>query len=236
MANYLLHNLGYDQPINFRYIVLDTLKRYGVCVHLRDYSTNHWGLTDVNEWLQSTDYYEDNLKKAKKALKEYKAQLKKIEDGDETYIKEEYEKKLRVAESYRSCQHSWNIDEADSIDKCANEYYKYLTQLNLSSIPGELGKNLKRDLWDIYETAIRDREEHLKQDKEDVEHMHQAKDPIYEDVKIEVIVRLEGYVEWQNRMIKEAKENIKRIKRNNEIIKEIFNQLDLVDKMVGDEK
>lgn len=92
MANYLLHNLGYDEPINFRYIVLDTLKRYGICQHVRDYSTNQLGLTDVNKWLESTNYYENKIKRSKEMLKEYKATLKQIEAGDESYIQAEYKK------------------------------------------------------------------------------------------------------------------------------------------------
>ena len=118
MANYLLHNLGYDKPINFRYIVLDTLKRYGICQHIRDYSTGQLGLTDVNKWLEYTGYYEDKINRSKEQLKEYKATLKQIADGDESYVQKEYERLLSNAKSYRSSQHSWNIDEANKIDKC----------------------------------------------------------------------------------------------------------------------
>lgn len=234
MANYLLHNLGYDKPINFRYIVLDTLKRYGICQHLRDYSTDYCGLTDVNKWLESTDYYEDKIKRSKEKLKEYKATLKQIADGDESCIQKDYERLLSNARSYRSSQHSWNIDEANTIDECAKEYFKYLSQFNLP-VSGELGKNLNNSLWEVYNTAILDRDEHLEEDKKLVERMHQAKDPVYEDVKVEVIDRLKGYVKWQENEIKSAKECIKRIKENNEIIKDIFYELDLVEKRVGDE-
>ena len=234
MANYLLHNLGYDKPINFRYIVLDTLKRYGICQHVRDYSTGQLGLTDVNKWLESTEYYENKIKRSKEMLKEYKATLKQIEAGDESYIQAEYEKLLSNAKSLRSSEHSYHIDYANKISKCAEEYYKYLSQFHLP-VYGELGKNLRSSLCEIYNTAILDRDECLENDKKSVEQMHQAKDPIYEDVKVEVIDRLKGYIEWQEREIKGAKECIKRIKENNEIIKDIFHELDLVEKRVGDE-
>lgn len=234
MANYLLHNLGYDKPINFRYIVLDTLKRYGICQHMRDYSTDHYGLTDVSKWLESTDYYEDKIKRSKEQLKEYKTTLKQIDGGDESYIQKEYERLLSNAKSYRCSQHSWNIDEANTIDECAKEYFKYLSQFNLP-VGGQLGKNLNNSLWEIYNTAIHDRDEHLEEDKKSVEQMHQAKDPIYEDVKVEVMDRLKSSVKWQEDEIKSAKECIKRIKENNEIIKNIFHELDLVEKRVSDQ-
>lgn len=234
MANYLLHNLGYDKPIDFRYIVLDTLKRYGICQHIRDYSTSQLSLTDVNKWLESTDYYEDKIKRSKENLKEYKAQLKQIENGDETYIQAEYEKLLSNAKTLRSSEHSYYIDQANKISKCAEEYYKYLSQWKMPC-GGELGKNLTNALWDIYHTAIYDRDECLEDDKKSIESMHQTKDPIYEDVRAEVIDRLKGYIRWQEDEIKSAKECIKRIEKNNEIIKDIFYELDLVDKRVGNE-
>ena len=232
MANYLLHNLGYDKPINFRYIVLDTLKRYGICQHIRDYSTNQLGLTDVNKWLETTDYHEDKIQKSKERLKEYKTILKNIEDGDESYIQAEYEKLLSNAKSLRSSKHSYHIDQANKISKCAEEYYQYLSQWKMPS-GGELGKNVTNVLWDIYHTAIYDRDEHLEEDKKSVEIMRRVKDPIYEDVKAEVIDRLKNYVKWQEDEINSAKECIKRIEKNNEIIKDIFYELDLVDKRLG---
>ena len=234
MANYLLHNLGYDKPINFRYIVLDTLKRYGICQHLRDYSADQLSLTNVDKWLQSTDYYKNKINGSKERLKEYKATLKQIEGGDESYVQKEYERLLSNAKSYRSSKHSWNIDEANRIDERAKEYHKYLLKFNLP-VSGELGKNLNNSLWEIYNTAILDRDEHLEADKKSIEKMHQAKDPIYEDVRAEVIDRLKGYIKWQEDEIKSSKECIKRIEKNNKVIKDIFDQLDLVDRMVSNE-
>lgn len=125
------------------------------------------------------------------------------------------------------------MDYANKISKCAEEYYKYLSQFYLP-VDGELGKNLRSSLCEIYNTAILDRDECLESDKKSIEQMHQAKDPIYEDVKADVIDRLKGYVKWQENEIKSAKECIKRIKENNEIIKDIFHELDLVEKRVGD--
>ena len=234
MSNYLLHNLGYDNPINFRYIVLDILKRYGICQHLRDYSISRLSLTDVNDWLILTDYEECNIKRAKERLKENQTILKQIESGDESYIQKEYEKQLSNAQSLRNSKHSWNIDEARRINKCAEEYYKYLAQWKMPS-GGELGKNIQNELWDIYYTAIHDRDEHLEEDKKSVERMRETKDPIYEDIRAKVIDEVKSNILWQKDIIKSAKDCIKRIEKSNEIIKDIFYELDLVDKRVGDE-
>ena len=207
MSNYLLHNLGYyENPdkINFRYIVLDTLKQYGICQHLKDYSTDHWGLTDVNKWLKSTKGLEDTIVNSKKRLKEYRKQLKQIENGDETLIQQEYQKKLSNAQSLKNSENSYYIDEANRADKCAEEYYKYLSQFNLPD-----NCELSDRLWEEFTLSS------------------------YGKLKKEFIDRLKSYIKWQEDEIKNAKKNIKYVESCNQIIKSVFNELDLMEKRMG---
>lgn len=86
--NYLLHNLGYDNPIDFRRIVLYTYK--GRCMWLRDTRLDSLGLYDYTKWLPDIKYEQSNLERAKKSYKEAKIALAALtEERLRTYFEEE---------------------------------------------------------------------------------------------------------------------------------------------------
>ncbi len=231
-TNYLLHNIGYDKPIDFRYIVLSTMKSYGVCIHLRDYSITQLDLYDVNTWLRKTNYCEQELKRHKELLKTCHSELKKIKDGDESQIKKEYERQVGNALSLQNCDNSWHIDEAKRIEKCTDEYYKYLSLWEMPT-NDNFSKELKETLYSIYETAVEDKEAHLVANKKSVESMRNSIVPNYETVKEEVIKRLENDIQWHKKGIDEAKKSIEYILDCNKKIQEVFSWIEIVEKKVG---
>ena len=129
MANYILHNMGYGNPINFREIVLSTLKGFGICCHLRDYSLSQLGTTDVTKWLANDNYERGNLKHWQESTEEKKKLLALILDGEESIIKSEYQKEEESVTYYKSCETSFYDDEISKARNSVEQYTKYLNFL-----------------------------------------------------------------------------------------------------------
>lgn len=229
MANYLLHNLGYENPVNFRYVVLSTIKGWGICAHLRDELMDQLSLTNVNDWLGSTEEYERAILRAEMKLRNTQAQLKKIQGGDESYIKELYDKEVNKAKSLLACNNSYNKDEADKVARSADQFKRYLTAWESLGSSTDVYSHITEALQDIYSTALQDEAEYLEHDKEAVAEMRRISIPTYEEVKSSTIEDLNRWVKHWKEDIKDSRRAIKRIQADNEIIRDIFKRLDEVE-------
>ena len=92
--DYCLHNyFNYDvDKYNFRQVVLYALKNHICCLHLRDMSTSHLSLYDVNDWLVNTKRDEEDLVIAEENLK-----FAIEQDGTKEVSFEEYKDKYKEA-------------------------------------------------------------------------------------------------------------------------------------------
>lgn len=219
--NYLLHNLGYDQPINFRYIVLNTYKSR--CMWLRDDYLDNLGLYDYTKWLPNIKYEQSNLERAKKAYKEAKLTLASL--TKET-LRARYAEELRKYEVLNNCTDSYHADRAATIKRCADEYRTHLDKwLALH----DTANWLTGELIEIYDTAIADMKEHEDENVKAVQKMHNQTPPTFEEFVENEFKYLESIISFYADRIKDAKRAIKIIERECAEVKQIFTWLDTIE-------
>jgi len=219
--NYLLHNLGYDQPINFRYIVLSTYKSR--CMWLRDYYIDRLGLHDYTKWLPDIKYEQSNLECAKKAYKEAKLKLSSL---TKEMLQDSYAEELRKYEVLHNSTNSYHADQAATIKHCADEYRAHLDKwLALH----DTANWLTGELIEIYDTAIADMKEHEDENVKAVQKMHEQTPPTFEEFVENEFKQLESTISFYRNRIKDAKRAIKIIERERAEVKQIFAWLDAIE-------
>lgn len=219
--NYLLHNLGYDNPIDFRRIVLQAYKYR--CAWLRDDQIDRLGLYDYTRWLPKVCYEQSNLEFAKKAYKKAKLELTALTN---LRLKALYEEELKKYEVMHNSQNSYYADLAAKAKRSAEEYRTYLDKwLAIPDTPNWL----TGDLIDIYDTAIKDIKDIETDNIKAVERMHNQKPPTFEEFKERELMRLESNISFYANKIKSAKRAIKLIEQECEETKQIFAWLDSIE-------
>ena len=219
--NYLLHNLGYDEPINFRRIVLQTYKNH--CVWLRDDYIDHLGLYDRTKWLPSTNYEESNLKFSQEAYKKASLELAAL---TKLKLKELYEEELKKYEVLHNSDNSYYADFAAKARRSAAEYRAHLEKwLAIPDTPNWLAG----DLIEIYDTAIKDAKDNEADNAKAVERMHSKTPPTFEEFSDQEFKRLENSISFHADRIKSAKRAIKEIEKRREEVKQIFAWLDQIE-------
>ena len=219
--NYLLHNLGYDNPVNFRYIVLSTYKSR--CMWLRDNYLDNLGLYDYTKWLPDASYEQSNLKFAQKSYKKAKLKLSSLTEKE---LRSAYDEELQRYEVLHNSEHSYHSDIAKKIKHCVREYKTHLNAwLSIPDTPNWLAG----DLIDIYDTAVRDMEEHEAEDIKSVERMHAQTPPSFEEFRETELKHLESIISLYADRIKSAKRALKDIEREREEVKQIFAWLDQIE-------
>lgn len=220
--NYLLHNLGYDNPINFRYIVLSTYKNY--CAWLRDDYLDRLGLYDYTKWLPNTSYEQSNLDRAKESYKKAKLELSTL---TKVKLQNLYSEELRKYEVLHNSTDSHYTNMATKAKRCASEYRTHLDKW--LAIPGT-PKWLADDLIDIYSTAIKDANENETKNVKAVERMHSKTPPTFEEFADQELMRIESNISFCADRIKSAKRAIKESEKRREEVKQIFAWLDQIEK------
>jgi hypothetical protein len=219
--NYLLHNLGYDKPVNFREIVLR--QYHGHCIWLRDKYFDRLDLYNYEAWLPNIQYEYSALQSEQKLLEKVQNELASL---TEEKLQEMYSKEVSKIETLHNCHHSYHVDVAADISRCTDEYYKSLQKwLNIPSTPNWL----TNELVDIYDTAMKDLDEHNEDDRKSVDRMHNTPVPTYEEFKSETIAQLEYNVKFQKDRIDSRKRNIKIVEQHIEEIKSLFAWLDEIE-------
>lgn len=225
--NYYLHNVGYDNPIDFRRIVLQTYKAR--CVWLRDDRIDRLGLYDCTKWMPNISYEKSNLEYAKKSYKKVKLELAALTDEK---LQKLYVEELCKYEVLHNSINSYYADMAAKAKHCAEEYRTYLDKwLAIPDTPNWL----TGDLIDIYNTAIEDAKENETNNIEAVKRMHSQTPPTFEEFADQELKRLENSISFHADRIKSAKHAIKEIKRRQEEVKQLFAWLDQIDGGVTNE-
>ena len=219
--NYLLHNLGYDNHINFRRIVLEAYKSR--CMWLRDDYIDHLGLYDYTKWIPSTNYEESNLKFSQERYKEAKLELAAL---NKVKLQEMYEEELKKYEVMNNSTNSYHADMAFKARRSAAEYRTHLDKW--LAIPGTPNW-LAGDLIDIYDTAIQDAKENETENIKAIERMHAKTPPTFEEFADQEFKRIENSISFHTDRIKSAQRAIKEIEKRREEVKQIFAWLDEIE-------
>jgi hypothetical protein len=219
--NYYLHNVGYDNPINFRRIVLEAYKSR--CAWLRDDYVDRLGLYDYTKWLPNTSYEESNLKFLKESYKKAKLELAAL---NKVKLQALYAEELKKYEVMHNSTNSYHADMAAKARRSAAEYRTYLDKwLAIPDTPNWLAG----DLIDIYDTAIKDAQENEADNLKAVERMHEKKPQTFEEFADQEFNRLENSISFHADRIKSAKRAIKEIEKRCEEVKQIFAWLDQIE-------
>lgn len=219
--NYLLHNLGYDNPIDFRSIVLRTYKSH--CMWLRDDYIENLGLHDYTKWLPDMSYEESNLKHAKESYKKYKLELAAL---TKEKLQELYAEELRKYDVLHNSTNSYYADMAAKARRSAEEYRTHLDKwLAIPDTPNWLAG----ELIDIYDTAIKDAKGNEADNVKAVEKMHSEVPPTFDEFVLQEFKRLENNISCHADRIKSTKQTIKKIERRREEVKQIFAWLDEIE-------
>ena len=219
--NYLLHNLGYDNPINFRRIVLEAYKSR--CMWLRDYYIDHLGLYDYTKWLPDTNYEASNLKFSTERYKEAKLELAALSKAK---LQEMYKEELKKYEVMHNSTNSYYADFAAKARRSAAEYRTHLDKwLAIPDTPNWLAG----DLIDIYDTAIEDAKNNEVDNVKSVERMHSKTPPTFDEFTNQELKRLENSISFHADRIKSAKRAIKEIEKRREEVRQIFAWLDQIE-------
>lgn len=219
--NYLLHNIGYDKPINFRSIVLRTYKDR--CMWLRDDYLENLGLHDYTKWLPDMSYEESNLNRAKESYKKSKLELAAL---TKEKLQDLYEEELRKYEVLHNSTNSYYTDMAEKARRSAEEYRIHLDKwLAIPDTPNWLAG----DLIDIYDTAIKDAKENEADNVKAVERMHSKTPPTFDEFVAQEFKRIENSISFAADRIKSAERAIKQIKTRCEEVKQIFDWLDEIE-------
>lgn len=219
--NYYLHNVGYDNPINFRRIVLQTYKDH--CTWLRDYYIDLLGIYDYTKWLPNAYYEESNLKNSQENYKKAKLELEAM---NKVKLQEMYEEELKKYEVMHNSTNSYHADLAAKARRSAEEYRTHLDKW--LAIPGTPNW-LAGDLIDIYDTAIKDAKENEDDNINAVERMHSKTPPTFEEFANQEYKRIENSISFHADRIKSAKRAIKEIEKRREEVKQIFAWLDQIE-------
>lgn len=219
--NYYLHNVGYDNPINFRRIVLQIYKYH--CAWLRDDQIDRLGLYDYTRWLPNVCYEQSNLEYAKKAYKKARLEFAAL---NKVKLQEMYEEELKKYEVMHNSENSYYADFAAKARRSAAEYRTHLDKW--LAIPGTPNW-LAGDLIDIYYTAIKDAEENEADNAKAVERMHAKTPPTFEEFVDQEIKRLDNSISFHADRIKSAERAIKEIEKRCEEVKQIFAWLDSIE-------
>ena len=219
--NYLLHNMGYDKPINFREIVLRVYKDR--CMWLRDTYFDRLNPYFYEQWLPNIKYQYESLERDQECLKKAQNELCSLTDEK---LQEMYAKEVSKIETLHNCHHSYHMDEVVKISRCTDQFYDSLEKwLAIPNTPPWLTKGL----FDIYDTAISDLREHKEAEYKAVEQMHNTPIPTFEDFKSETINRIKSNIEFYKKQINDQKKNIKIVEQQIAEVKQLFAWLDEIE-------
>lgn len=219
--NYLLHNLGYDKPINFREIVLRTYHHN--CIWLRDTYFDRLDLYNYEKWLPNIQYEYNELEREQQLLKRDQDKLSSLTDEK---LQEMYSEKVDSIKVLHNCDHSYHIDIAAQIKSCTDEYDKHLRKwLEIPNTP----KWLTAELIDIYDCAMKDLQEHNNEETKSVERMHNEPIPTFEEFKAETLDHLQYNITFQKSRIESRKRSIKIVEQQIADVKQLFAWLDEIE-------
>lgn len=235
--NYLFQNYDYvKNPVNFKHVVIDLLRRYGLFIHMRDEPS---GIYDLDKFLYEKNpmgipYHKEKITKLEKRIKDTENKINQLNtDGDELY-QEYYEEGLK---DYNDIILS-NIyfkeykEEADRYEKRVKDIQDFLNNFKLKN--QEFNNLIRENLSDCIEALVEDCAYYNKEAvRHDVGDTPEPYNPTpKEQWTQEEIKKCHEEIEWCTKQIKEEKKAIKNLLEKDALIKEIFTALEPFDKEI----
>lgn len=235
--NYLFQNYGYvDKPVNFKHVVIDLLRRYGIFIHMRDEPS---GIYDLDKFLYEKNpmgipYYKENIARLEKRIKEAEDKLCQLStDGDKLYQKyydeglKDYNKIVETNEYYKEYR-----ERADKYLKRVHNIQDFLYNFHLEN--QEFSNIIKETLNGCIEALMEYYDSNIKRAIiNDVRDNTKPYNPTPKEQWIqEEIKKCHDEIEWCTKQIKQEKKAIKNCEEKDNLIKKIFAALEPFDKEV----
>lgn len=233
--NYMFQNYGYvDKPVNFKHVVIDLLRRYGIFIHMRDEPS---GIYDLDKFLYEKNpmgipYHKKNIARLEKRIKEAEDKLCQLStDGDKLYQEyydeglKDYNNLVETNEYYKKYK-----EEADKYEKRAKDIQNFLNNFKLEN--QEFSNLIKETLNECIEALMEDYDSNIRYAViNDVRDKTEPYNPMSKEEWIQVETdRCKNEIEWCTKQIEEEKKAIKSCRKKDKLIKEIFTALEPFDK------
>ena len=235
--NYLFQNYDYvKNPVNFKHVVIDLLRRYGLFIHMRDEPNC---IYDLDRFLYEKNpmgipYHKENIIELKKRIKDAENKINQLNtDGDELYQKyceeglKDYNDIILPNIYFKEYK-----EEAGRYEKRVKDIQDFLNNFKLKN--QEFNNLIRENLSDCIEALVEDcafynREaaEHNVGDTPEPYNPTPKEQWIQEEIK-----KCHEEIEWCTKQIKEEKKAIKNLQEKDALIKEIFTALEPFDKEI----
>lgn len=235
--NYLFQNYDYvKNPVNFKHVVIDLLRRYGLFIHMRDEPNC---IYDLDKFLYEKNpmgipYHKENIIKLKKRIKDAENKINQLNtDGDELYQKYYKEGLKDYNDIILSNMYFKEYkEEAGRYEKRVKDIQDFLNNFKLKN--QEFNNLIRENLSDCIEALVEDcafynREAagHNVGDTPEPYNPTPKEQWIQEEIK-----KCHEEIEWCTKQIKEEKKAIKNLQEKDALIKEIFTALEPFDKEI----
>ena len=235
--NYLFQNYDYvKNPVNFKHVVIDLLRRYGLFIHMRD-EPNY--IYDLDKFLYEKNpmgipYHKENIVRLKKRIKDAEDKINQLNtDGDELYQKY-YEEGLKDYSDIilSNVYFKKYKEEADRYEKRVKDVQDFLNNFKLKN--QEFNNLIRENLSDCIEALVEDCVYYNKEAaRHNVGDTPEPYNPTSKEQWIqEEIKKCHEEIEWCIKQIKEEKKAIKNLREKDALIKEIFTALEPFDKEI----
>ena len=235
--DYTFQNYNYvKNPVNFKHVVIDLLRRYGIFIHMRDEPS---GIYDLDKFLYEKNpmgipYHKENIARLKKRIKKAEDKLCQLStDGDKLY-QEYYEEGLKAYnELILSNRYFKNYKrEADKCEKRIKDIQDFLNNFKLED--QEFNRLIRGTLSECIEALVEERayynEEAARNDVGDTPEPY-SPSPKEQWIQKE-IKECHDEIEWCTKQIKEEEQAIKNCEEQDNLIKKIFAALEPFDKEI----
>lgn len=235
--NYLFQNYDYvKNPVNFKHVVIDLLRGYGLCIHMRDEPNC---IYDLDKFLYEKNpmgipYHKENIARLEKRIKEAEDKLCQLSiDGDKLY-REYYEEGLKDYNDLILSNRYFKEykEKADRYEKRVEDIQYFLNNFKLEN--QEFNKLIRESLSDCIEALAEDCAYYNKEAARcDVGDTPEPYNPTPKEQWIqEEIKKCHDEIEWCTKQIKEEKKAIKNCEEKDNLIKKVFAALEPFDKEV----
>ena len=236
MANYTVQNYGYvDNPLNIKKLVLDDLRRYGVFIHLRDSGKVGYNLESYlhNNSPYGINYYRNEIQRMAKTISQHEDELRKLKSDGKILYQEfvdnadkEFRRKQEEIQTGKDVPY-YNT----KITKLKNRAFQLRKFVESYKGPKELQAEIISDIKEMIEALENEASEYEEEAKKEIEsrdklmHSSLPEVPPYEEWLKDETDDIKYRIEFCKDRIKESKQKIEQLRKNDELIEELFYSL-----------
>lgn len=239
--NYLFQNYGYvDGPVNMKHVALDILRRYGICIHMRDMPNC---IYDLDKFLYEKSpmgipYHNENIAECNRKIKINKEKLKLLDSYDwvdiayTTYYEQGLKKFNELVNTNSACEEY--KQKAERYKNRQNLIANFIHDFNVEG-EKEITQLIKQGLSGCIEALEEDYNYYIQQSEEN--DVSKKSDLTYSPMSKEEWIKSEkkkatDTINFCKKRIEDARKSIKILQERDATLKAVFKALEHFDKDV----